>query len=288
MKKLKQLYNSNDDFKRKDKYSSISYNMTRFDEAHKELDKTYYIENDVKRLDRMREILNNGITKSGYVPPREDYLEIQKYFDDIIEFNKKKENCRLFYSIWVWESVKRELEIKCYLDVIIQKADRIAEKSIFDAVCYLIDQKYIYHKNVLDQPKDDLLLREEINMLIFDYLQLKINELTQKETPESSTEKIMRPKKPFVWNSSKMSFGTLFGVLFNSNIITGNKTDFINFITEVFEGVPAKSTLKGNIYLKTDDENENKKYYCTGTVDLLTDWLEFLKSTPQNKNNSKG
>lgn len=287
MKRLRELYNENESVKQSEQYSSIHYNMSRFDEAHRELDKTHYIDDNVERLERIREIFKKGVTRSGLVTPREDKSEVLKHFENNIDYYEEIKENRLFYGVWVWDSIKRELELKCYLDIIIKKADEMAQKNVFDAVCYLIDQKYTYHKNILDEPKDDFVLREEINMVIFDYLQLKINDLTQKDTPESSSAEIRRPKKPFLWHSSKMSFGTLFGVLFNNDIITGNKTDFVDFITNAFEEIGAKSTLKDNMYLKQPAPNENKKYYCSETEDLLTDWILFLKTTPQNKKSSK-
>ena len=200
---------------------------------------------------------------------------------DGIEKVAKETKTELFFGC-LWASIKRELEVKCYLDDIIKVAEEKSKNNQYDAICYLIDQKYTYHKNILDNPKDDFIYREEINNIIFDYLQLKVNEISEQQPPQPQPFAPIVPKKPFKWNANKKSLGTLFGVLFNHGIITGNKDDFKRQLITLFEGAPSLSYLNDLINLSSDKTNPNEPVpkYCADTEELLTDWIEFLQDTP--------
>lgn len=136
--------------------------------------------------------------------------------------------------------------------------------------------------NILDIEKEDFLFCDEINQIIFDYLQLYINEINKSDPTKDFNFMPTPPKKPYKWHSTKSSFGTLFGVLFNCGLITGNKTDFIKQLILLFENAPSESYLKDNINLKVTKES-NKVNYCKETENLLSDWIEYLKTTPQNE-----
>lgn len=279
MKTLRELYRENKNVETTEKYYSVHYQMTRFDEDHKELDKIHYIKDNKDKLARIRQILSKKVVSSGYVPPR-DNDNWQTYYSNYPEYEEATKK-GLFFGCWVWLGLKRELELQNYLDAIVEKADKLAKTDETTAINYLIDEKYNYHTGILDVPKDDFIFRGELNQIIFDYLQLKINDITNDVEPQPFEP--IQPKKPFKWNGNKQSLGTLFGMLFNYKIIEGNVSDFQRQLLELFQNAPATSTLKDNIYLKIDGD---KKKYCTETEDLLTDWITFLaKTTPQNQNN---
>lgn len=289
MKTFRELYKENRGVNSADcRYVSDAYNMVNFDTNMDEnLEKAFYIESDTKKRDRLRELLKDKGSKRTVRKrsPREDFNNWKKYFDNELEYTKYLKYERLIYNTALWVSIKRELEIKTYLDDIITKANEIAKDETeyqYSVICYLIEQKYKWHEGILDVPKDDYIFREEINQIIFDYLQLKINEISQRKPPEQ-TEFIARvPKKPFKWNANKKSLGTLFGVLFNHGIIEGNKVDFRRQLEALFDEAPSFAYSNDLISLssdKSDPENPKPKY-CKKTEDLLADWVEFLQSNP--------
>lgn len=276
---LRELYTDNENFKKNDIYLSNLYNMFAGDKINQEAEKIHYLNDDKEKRDRLRDLLKNN-TYTAKRNKKFNLEEMHNYFDNYEEYEKETKT-ELFFGC-LWASIKRELEVKCYLDDIIKVAEEKSKNNQYDAICYLIDQKYTYHKNILDNPKDDFIYREEINNIIFDYLQLKVNEISEQQPPQPQPFAPIVPKKPFKWNANKKSLGTLFGVLFNHGIITGNKDDFKRQLITLFEGAPSLSYLNDLINLSSDKTNPNEPVpkYCADTEELLTDWIEFLQDTP--------
>ncbi|GIJ97823.1 hypothetical protein CAPN001_23920 [Capnocytophaga stomatis] len=265
-------------------YSSAPYHMTGFDDVGlRELEKCLYIEDNVKRLESIRKILNKKIRTNGYVPPRETE-QIEDYgfsdFEDFIKYREENEKI-LIYGCWVWTSYKRELEICVYVENIYKKAKKIFEKDKYEAICYIIDEKYKYHTNVLDNKKDDYIFRYQYNQIIFDMLDYIIKELLKIEVLPASNLIQQSIKKTLSWNAQKNIIGTLFGLLYKVGAIQGTKTDLIRGLSAMFSNL-SESTLKDNIDLK-ENENEAKIKYDTETEYLLGDFLAYLKDNINNK-----
>lgn len=278
---FKEIYRNNDGVKKDNKYLSNSYLAQIFDETHKNLEKAFYNPDIIQKREELRKWTKNiqeawdeDNTHRDTKP--EEWKKYFSYYSDYIEAYKEDE---LFFNIDVWISIKRETELQVYLSDILKEADKKAQNNVYEAICYLIDEKYKLHTGILDEDKADLLFRDEINAIIFDCLQLKINEISQQQPPEPQPFAPVTPKKPFKWNANKKSLGTLFGVLFNHGIITGNKEDFKKQLVTLFEGVPSVSYLNDLIYLSTnkDDPNTPMPKYCKETEELLTEWIEFLQ-----------
>lgn len=278
---FRELYDKNAEDKI---YSSTPYHMTGFDDIGlRELEKCLYIEDNVKRLEKIRQILNNKIRSSGYVPPRETEKPEDCGFLDFEDFLKYREEHEKFliYGCWVWISYKRELEICVHVENIYKKAKKIFEKDKYEAICYIIDEKYKYHTNIFDNKKDDYLFRYQYNQIIFDMLDCVIKELLKiKVLPANDLIK-QSIKKPLSWNAQKNIIGTLFGLLYKTGAIQGTKTDLIRGLSAMFSNL-SENTLKDNIDLK-ENENEAKIKYDTRTEYLLENFLIYLKENINGK-----
>lgn len=274
---IREIYRNNEGVKKDNKYLSNSYLMQVFNETHKNLEKAFYIPDIIQKREELRKWTKNiqeawdeDNTYRDTKP--EEWKKYFSYYSDYIEAYKED---KLFFNIDVWISIKRETELQVYLDDILKEADKKAQNNVYEAICYLIDEKYKLHTGILDEDKADFLLRAEINAVIFDCLQLKINEISNKQPPEPQLFTPVIPKKPFKWNSNKQALGTLFGVLFDRKIITGNVSDFQTQLLALFENAPSPNTLKDNVNLKVSD---GRYKYCEKTEVLLLDWIDFLKS----------
>lgn len=282
---FKEIYRNNDGVKKDNKYLSNSYLAQIFDETHKNLEKAFYIPDVIQKREELRKWTKclEGVYRNANRHRDPTPEEWGKYFEDYLDYMEAlEEKDGLFFCIDVWTSIKRETELQIYLDDILKEADEKAQNNVYEAICYLIDEKHKLHKEILDEGEADLLLRDEINAIIFDCLQLKINEISNQQPPEPQPFAPVIPKKPFKWNANKKSLGTLFGVLFNHGIMTGNKSDFQKQLITLFEGVPSAGYFNDLINLsveKTDPNNPAPKY-CKETEELLTEWVEFLQSTP--------
>lgn len=278
---IKEIYRNNDGVKKSQKYSSPSYSMQIFNETILNLEKAFYNPDVIQKRDELRKWTKNlqgvWVNVNRHREPTSE--EWSKYFESYLDYIQANEDKRALLYTEVWTSIKRETELQIYLDDILKEADEKARTDVYKAICYLIDEKHKLHRGILDEGKADLLFREEINAIIFDCLQLKINEISQQQPPEPKQYAPIIPKKPFKWNANKKSLGTLFGVLFNHGIITGNKEDFKKQLVTLFEGVPSVSYLNDLIYLSTnkDDPNTPVPKYCKETEEQLTEWIEFLQ-----------
>ncbi|WKS95892.1 hypothetical protein [Riemerella columbina] len=273
---IREIYRNNEGVKKDNKYSSPSYSMQIFNETYINLEKAFYNPDIIQKREELRKWAKKkeGVWENANRHREPTPEEWGKYFDHFSDYIEAGRNESLFFGVDVWTSIKRETELQIYLDDKLKEADKKAETDIYEAICYLIDQKHTLHKDILDEGIADLLLRDEINAIIFDCLQLKINKISDQQPPEPQPFAPIIPKKPFKWNSNKQTLGTLFGVLFNRGIIEGNASDFQTQILALFENAPAKTTLADNINLKVSD---GRAKYCENTEVLLKDWITFLK-----------
>lgn len=281
---IREIYRNNEGVKKDNKYSSVNYSVQIFNETFLNLEKAFYNPDIIQKREELRKWTKKlqGVWVNANDHRKPKVEEWSKYFDCYLDYEKANKNKNLFFNVSTWISIKRETEIQIYLEEILKEADKKAETDTYKAICYLIDKKHNLHTGILDDGKDDLLLRDEINAVIFDCLQLKINEISQQQPPQPQPFAPIVPKKPFKWNANKKSLGTLFGVLFNHGIITGNKDDFKRQLITLFEGAPSLSYLNDLINLSSDKTNPNEPVpkYCADTEELLTDWIEFLQDTP--------
>ncbi|MCJ1806133.1 hypothetical protein MRP92_04290 [Flavobacterium covae] len=190
---------------------------------------------------------------------------------ELFRFAEKKEEIR---RIWVLE---------LYIEKIIQTAKSISNSDKYKAICYLIDEQYKIHKNVVCGTIEDIFLRAHINYIIFEAIEIYLNnidsEATEK-TKELIPQRKYEKKNLLKWNSKKSAIGTLFGVLHKEGIIQGSKADLARELAKMF-GNLSESTLIDNIGLKEDKENYKPKY-DTETEELMSKWVTFLKScTPK-------
>jgi hypothetical protein len=255
-------------------------------ELQKELNKTYYIKDKKQRLLKVRELLH--LKKPSHKNPV--IIEISEYnliFENGFEgYTKelKKNADSLFYNTWVESSNKRALEIEVYILEIYENADTIQKKSEYDAICYLIDEQFKIHKNILDEPKADVIFRAQYNCIICELILKKIREINTLEI-EDIRESIQKTvKKPLTWNAQKNTIGTLFGMLHNAGIIQGSKADLIRGLVSLFSNL-SETTLKDNVNLKINT-NENKILYDEETETKLKDWIAYL-SKPTRKSTTK-
>ena len=163
MKSFRELYTENEGLKNDERYTSVNYQMNRFNPENEQLEKAFYIADKVQKRDKLREILSEKKATTTKRQPLENPKEWEKHFDTAKDYTDYLENERLIFGVWVWQSYKRETEIICYLDTLINEADKLAQSDQYKAVCYLIEQKYFYHTGILDEPKADFIFRNEIN-----------------------------------------------------------------------------------------------------------------------------
>lgn len=248
-------------------------------EIQKEFTKTYFIEDKNSRLKRVRELMKQH---KKYYQMREvvESEEINTVFENgYNEYLKKiSDKERLFENIWVELANKRKLELECYVLGIVEKANEIVEsKNTYDAITYLIDEQFKIHKNVIDEPKIDIIYRTEYNRIICELINKKIAEINKipiMELPEQIQTVI---NKGLVWNAQKNIIGTFFGLLHNAKVIKGTKEDLSKGLCAMFPNLSIH-TIKDNLNLKIN-HSESKTLYDTQTEILLSEFIKYVKST---------
>lgn len=271
-------------------YSSFPLKMTPKTTQYRELEKARYIKDKRERLKKVRELLKDE-NNNGVHVERGGIIDFKKSGFQTFEAYTQKKSNGMFFNVWVEISIKRELEIECYLLDIFDKADELAKTDEYKAINYLIDEKYKNHTGLFDKETDDFIYNDEYNELIYDLLQNKINEISKTEIiPIGDTIRKVT-KKPLTWNANKNTIGTLFGMLHSVGIIQGNKTDLVRGIGSLFSNL-SEATLRDNINL-TFKQSENKPLYDEETEKMLKEWVSFLveqknkprktKSTPKQK-----
>jgi hypothetical protein len=241
---------------------------------NKEFTKTYYINDKKNRLNKVRELLkgNNDLKSKVTVtsPKIEDWQKYNfKGFEDYLKAKQKS----MFYSVWVEVGNKRKLEIEVYVETIFNKLNDL--KTNFDKIDFLINQQYKEHNGIFDHEKSDFIYKEQYSGLIYDILQNKINEISNTSIEALRNNVKSTLIKPLIWKPNKNTIGTLFGVLYNNGFITGHKTDIVRGLTDMFSNLSA-STLTDNVNLKINS-SEVKKLYSEETIELLSEWIEYLK-----------
>lgn len=245
-------------------------------EQQKELNKTYYMKDKSERLKKVRELLkNNDDAKANCYVSSPTLPNWQDYGFKSLEAFYKLQNKSMFLGNWLEVSNKRALEIEVYVQTLYKEADKLFEKSEYEAISYLIEQQFTEHKNIFDNAKSDYAFRFQYNNLIYDLLQKKINELAS--VPIDDIRKTLKTKKPLTWNSKKSSIGTLFGMLHNAKIIEGSKADIIRSLSAMFNNL-SESTIKDNVNLKVNT-NEDKCLYDKETEHKAKDWISYLKES---------
>ncbi|MGR3789649.1 hypothetical protein ACUXZJ_01875 [Flavobacterium sp. TN-1] len=211
-------------------------------------------------------------------------LEWEQIDEIINDFNNISYlGVELFRNIEKREEIRRIWVLELYIEKIIQTAKSISNCDKYKAICYLIDEQYKIHKNVVCGTIEDIFLRAHINYIIFEAIEIYLNnidsEATEK-TKELIPQRKYEKKNLLKWNSKKSAIGTLFGVLHQEGIIQGSKADLARELANMF-GNLSESTLIDNIGLKEDKENYKPKY-DTETEELMSKWVTFLKScTPK-------
>ncbi len=272
---LIELYANNLKHTQKQYYISNAYNMYPHTEQQRELIKTYYIADKKQRLQRVRHLINNTTLKNSILIAKSKEDEYKKSIIHKKTFADEYEENTMFYGCWNELSSKRMLEIECYIQEITDHANTLNEKDTNKAINYLIDQQFTYHIGIFDNEANDLKYRNEYNNFIYDLLQLKINEISKMiiEPIQETINKLIR--KPLIWNADKDTIGTLFGLLYKAKIITGTKADLNRSLTAIFNNL-SDTTLKKNLELSSSVK-EGKTYHDTETVELVKNWIEYLK-----------
>ncbi|AND63620.1 hypothetical protein AX766_03960 [Flavobacterium covae] len=211
-------------------------------------------------------------------------LEWEQIDEIINDFNNIScFGAELFRGVEKREEIRRIWVLELYIEKIIQTAKSISNSDKYKAICYLIDEQYKIHKNVVCGTIEDIFLRAHINYIIFEAIEIYLNNIDSEATEKT---KELIPKRKYEkknllkWNSKKSAIGTLFGVLHQEGIIQGSKADLARELANMF-GNLSESTLIDNIGLKEDKENYKPKY-DTETQELMSKWVTFLKScTPK-------
>lgn len=260
-----------------DKYFSLGYNMTRFNELYRNLNKAQYIPDKIEQQERIRELLKDPKDTSGYVAPRQPQKTYEDLGFDTYDEMQKHQNSGMIFNNWVWVSYKRFLELENHITERLQQADTLADDQ-YMAICFLIDQQYNYHTGIFDDPQADYIFSGEYNQFIYDVMQLKINEIAKLKT--APIDKVMREivKKPLKWNADKQIIGTLFGVLKDAGIVEGTQKDIAKGLSGLFSNL-SESTLLNNLKLK-ENTTENKVYYSKETERIVKgELLDYIKGT---------
>lgn len=270
---IREIYNKG---REKDgRFESVSYEMHKKTIFEKELKKTYYLEDKVKRLETVRSLLKTKENSPTIDNLDENRLIIYCRNNDIDYQNLK--NNRLFYNVWVAIGYVRELEIEVYIQNIYNKADELINVSKYDAICYLIDEQFKYHKNLFDSEYHDVMYSDEYNSIIFELLQNKIFKISEIEYEPISTDIERVIRKPLVWKSKITAIGTLFGLLKKNNIIDGSKADIVRALNSMFDNLN-ENTLTNNVKLHVYKE-ELKHNYDTETETLSKELMQYLKNS---------
>jgi len=275
---LKQLYQ--DGINKENKYTSVGYNMTRFNPLHKELFKAQYIKDRVTRQERLRVLLKDvkPNDKSGCVPPRKPQIIYKDLGFDSYEKYEKYQQKGMIYGGWVWLSYKRFTEMENHILDRFDKADILFKEDEIKAVCYLIDQLFTFHRGVFDDKTADYVYCDEYNEYFFDAFQEKINSLLKIEVApiDETLSKVVRT--PLKWNAEKQIIGTIFGIFKQEGIITGTYKDISEGLASLFVNLK-QSTLNNNLKLN-ENANEGKVYYSKETERIIkTHLLEYVKGT---------
>ncbi|OWP84996.1 hypothetical protein BWK59_02520 [Flavobacterium davisii] len=209
--------------------------------------------------------------------------------DKIIEI--EKEECKeigldkdLFRNIDGREEIRRIWMLEIYIEEIIETFSNIYKNDKYEGICYLIDEQYKVHKNVVSCLLEDVFIRAHVNYIIFEALEIhlkSIDDISTEKAQEFIYKRKYKKKSSLKWNANKNSLGTIFGVLHDAGIIQGNKTELARELANMFNNL-SETTLIDNIGLKTDKKNSKPKY-DTKTEDLLFDWIAFLKSCTPNE-----
>lgn len=215
--------------------------------------------------------------------------EIRSFLNDSIHkrySQVKQRDIKNIDSLFFCENraiaLKRFWQMEEYLQNIFNKFNEIQKRNKYSAICYIIDEQYKIHKNIIEENICELLLRFEINYIIYEVIEIKLKEFSSTDTQQVKNFLQFKENrfKPLKWNSKKSAIGTLFGVLHQEGIIQGSKADLARELANMF-GNLSESTLIDNIGLKEDKENYKPKY-DTETQELMSKWVTFLKScTPK-------
>lgn len=265
-----------------DKYQMFVNKHDR--EFQREITKTYFIEDKKKRVEKMRDLLRGKDEFSIETHTTKNELpQYDKYFKNYKEYVEEL-NKSMFYNVWVEVSTKRALEIEVYVEDIYNKADELNKENSYSAFSYLVDEQYKEHTGIFDNEKSDFVFKEQYNQIIYDLLNNKIKALYELKYNSEFAREIefyTTQRKPLVWNASKTSLGTLFGLLHSRKIISGTLTDVQRGLMSMFNNI-SESTLKDNLSLKINTA-ENKTLYDTKTEALLKKWIDELVSTTKSK-----
>jgi hypothetical protein len=248
----------------------------------RELLKAQYTENKKEALkiliDAEKQYKNETLTIDGGFICGFDYTELEQtkiLNDKHTEISKFIEIQKRGFSYFgsAFDSYKLRLTVDIYvMDLIEQTKDDDIDKNIYN----LIDKLVTVHKNIFNNNFLDTIFEGEYNGYISDKLQDEINKISKIEYEDIKETLTKRVKKPLKWNADKDTLGTLFALLYKAKIITGSKADLNRTLTTIFSNLKYDS-IKKNLEL-SKSEKEAKIYHDTETIELVYNWIEYLKN----------
>lgn len=252
------------------------YEMQRFDKIGKIYFKINYMPELSDRLKAYEAIDKIQSNPKTYIPkPTQNKSFARKSpFKDFGELEDFKNKNRLFYRNDSKISDRRFLEIEIYIKNILNEAETKQHPANID---FLIDQMFTLHTGVLSDTKADFVFSEEINAFIFKVLHIELKRLAS--TPIMSMSEQMEKaleNRSLKWKLDKRVLGTLFGVIYSTGAIEGNKTDLAKGLKALFPDL-SKHSILDNFKLKNPDKHNPE------TVHALKEFEKYLRNLTDKK-----
>lgn len=227
------------EFKEKEgAYYSVPYQMNIANrEKQKELDKTYYIKDVAIRIKQMQQLIGDNPNDVSTIVTRGEIIDHKKLGFNSYEQLLEKQKNGMFYGIWVEIGTLRRLELEYFLQQIYDYAIKIKtsktdKEATYEAVCYLIDQRYEKHTGVFSDSRADLIFSDEYGQLIYDYIGKMIKQISNIDI---ETEKnLSSPIGKLQWLETKKDLSELVKALSLTALKGNAETDIIKAFESIF------------------------------------------------------
>lgn len=255
----------------------------------RELEKAYYTKDKKKALhililaeqsfsDGKKAVDGDILGSHSYSETEKQKILKNKHAEKESEFFKLQQKGFRFFGN-SFESYKNILLVDIYVTDIIKNAVHSEPNSLEHQIYNLLDKMAEVHIEVLRDPFLDELFIDEYNSYIVDKLQEHIKTIAKHNYKpiEGTIKKITT--RPLKWNADKNAFGTLFGMLYQAGIISGEKEDIIQGLSAMFDGLN-ENTLMDDLSFKHNYDEE--------TEAILKIWISALTKQKNALHKHKG